>query len=65
MNNKKVFANIYCKNYTDNFSDEMVDRMATGKEIYEFLMKDARQCFDDRRERLSRATAISGTLGCD
>jgi hypothetical protein len=45
--NKKVFVSIYCKIYTDNFSDEMVNRMATGDEIYEFLMKDAGQCFDD------------------
>ncbi len=37
---------IYCKIYTENFSDEMTGRMATGKEIYDFLMKDAGQCFD-------------------
>ena len=45
--NKKVFVSIYCKIYTDNFNEEMVNRMATGNEIYEFLMKDAGQCFDD------------------
>jgi len=45
--NKKVFASIYCKIYTDNFSEEMIGRMATGDEIYEFLMKDAGQCFDE------------------
>ena len=45
--NKKVFISIYCKIYTDNFSDEMVNRIATGFEIYEFLMKDAGQCFDE------------------
>jgi len=44
---KKVFVNIYCKIYTDNFSEEMVNRLATGTEIYEFLMKDAGQCFDE------------------
>ena len=43
----KVFLSIYCKIYTDNFSEEMINRMATGIEIYEFLMKDAGQCFDD------------------
>ena len=43
----KVFVSIYCKIYTDNFSEEMVNRMATGNEIYEFLMKDAGQCFDE------------------
>ena len=44
---KKVFVSIYCKIYTDNFSEEMVDRLATGDEIYEFLIKDAGQCFDE------------------
>ena len=45
--NKKVFVSIYCKIYTDNFSEEMVNRMVTGNEIYEFLIKDAGQCFDE------------------
>jgi len=45
--NKKVFVSIYCKIYTDNFSEDMVNRMATGNEIYQFLMRDAGQCFDD------------------
>ena len=45
--NKKVFVSIYCKIYTDNFSEEMINRMATGNEIYEFLMKDAGQCLDE------------------
>ena len=44
--NKKVFVSIYCKIYTDNFSEEMVNRKSTGQEIYEFMMRDARQCFD-------------------
>jgi len=45
--NKKVFVSIYCKIYTDNFSEEMVNRMTTGDEIYEFLLKDAGQSFDE------------------
>ena len=45
--NKKIFVSIYCKIYTDNFSEEMSNRMATGNDIYEFLMKDAGQCFDE------------------
>jgi hypothetical protein len=44
--NKNVFVSIYCKIFTDNFSEEMDNRMATGEEIYEFMMKDAGQCFD-------------------
>jgi len=43
---RKVFVSIHCKIFTDNFSEEMVNRQATGQEIYEFLMRDARQCFD-------------------
>ena len=38
---KKVFVSIYCKVFNDSFSDEMLNRMATGKEIFDFLMKDA------------------------
>ena len=47
---KKVFVSIYCKIFTDNFSEEMVNRKATGQEIYEFLMRDARQCVDSNGE---------------
>jgi hypothetical protein len=46
-NNKKVYVNIYCKIYTDSFSDEMFNQKATGLEIYEFLMKDSQHCFDN------------------
>ena len=46
-NDKKVFVNIYCKIYTDNFSDQMIDKLATGDEIYAFLIKDAGQCFNE------------------
>ena len=28
---KKVFVSIFCKIYTDNFSEEMVNRKATGR----------------------------------
>ena len=44
---KKVFLSIYCKIYTDSFSNEMESRMATGQEIYDFLMRDAQHCHDD------------------
>jgi hypothetical protein len=43
---RKAFVSIYCKIYTENFSDELIDRYATGKEIYDFLMKDAWLCVD-------------------
>ena len=46
MNGKrdKAYVSLYAKIYTNNFSDEMIDRYATGKEIYDFLLKDA-ECF--------------------
>ena len=43
---RKVTVSIFCKIYTENFSEDMVNRQATGQEIYEFLLRDARQCFD-------------------
>ena len=42
--NRKAYVSIHCKIYTGNFSEEMLDREATGKEIYDFLMKDAGCC---------------------
>ncbi len=46
-NNKKAFVSIYCKIFTDTFSDEMFNRKATGQEIYGFMMKDSQHCLDD------------------
>jgi hypothetical protein len=48
--NGKVYVSIYCKIYTDSFSDELVDQMATGDEIYAFLIRDAGLCFEDDGE---------------
>jgi len=44
---ERVSVSIYCKIYTDTFSNEMINRKATGNEIFDFLMKDAEHCFDD------------------
>ena len=44
---KKAFVSIYCKIYAENFSNEMIEREATGKEIHDFLMKDAGLCMDE------------------
>jgi len=41
---KRAYVSIYCKIYTENFSEAMIDRYATGKEIYNFLLKDAKCC---------------------
>ena len=47
---KKISVSIYCKIYTDSFGTEMVNVYATGKEIYDYLMSDARHCFGDNGE---------------
>jgi len=44
---KRVFVSIYCKIFTDCFSLDMFNRVATGQEIYEFLMRDAGMCEDE------------------
>ena len=41
---RRASVSIYCKIYTENFSQAMIDRYATGKEIYNFLLKDAKCC---------------------
>ena len=41
---EKVYVSLYAKIYTENFSDEMINRYATGEEIYQFLLKDAKCC---------------------
>ena len=63
-NNKKVFVSIHCKIYTDNFSEEMVNRKATGQEIYEFMMRDAGQCFDSNKEPIPGDCSL-WYLGCN
>ena len=45
--NQKIFVNIYCKIYNDSFSWDMVDRLATGTEIHDFLMEDSCHCFSE------------------
>jgi hypothetical protein len=50
VSEEKVFVNIYCHIFYDSFSDEMMNRMATGKEIYDFLMKDTGLSFDKTGE---------------
>ncbi len=47
MGEPRVFVSIYCMAFDHEFSEEMFNRIATGKEIYDFLMKDAGLCMDD------------------
>ena len=61
---KKVFVSIYCKIYTDSFGTEMVNVSATGQEIFEFLMSDARQCFDDNGDLVPGGSRL-WYLGCN
>jgi hypothetical protein len=44
---RKVFTSIYAKIYLDTFDENMADRLATGTEIYEFLMADANLCVSE------------------
>ncbi len=61
---KKVFVSIYCKIFTDSFSTEMVNVFATGQKIYEFLMRDAQQCFDEN-EQIIPGDCHLWYLGCN
>ena len=63
-NDRKVFVDIYCKIYSDTFSNKMIDRMSTGQQIYEFLMSDANHCFDDN-EQLIPGDCNLWYLGCN
>ena len=47
MEEPRVFVSIYCMVFDHEFSEEMFNKLATGKEIYDFLMKDAGLCMDD------------------
>lgn len=61
---KKVFVSIYCKVYNDRFSLDMFNRMATGKEIYDFLMRDAGLC-EDEDERVISGDCNLWYVGCN
>lgn len=52
MEPKKSAVSIWCKIYTNNFSEEMINRMATGQEIFDFLMEDSGSCFDDQGNKI-------------
>ncbi|MFC1882215.1 hypothetical protein ACFL2S_12050 [Thermodesulfobacteriota bacterium] len=45
--NQKIFVSICAKIYNDSFSWDMIDRLVTGTEIYDFLMEDACHCFSE------------------
>jgi hypothetical protein len=61
---KRVFVSIYCKIYNDRFSLDMFNRMSTGKEIYDFLMRDAGLC-EDEDERKFSGDCNLWYLGCN
>jgi hypothetical protein len=61
---RKVFVSIYCKIYTDSFSEELVNRAATGTEIFDFLMADSGQCFDENGNQLEGDCNL-WYLGCN
>ncbi len=39
------FVSVYCKIFCDSFSRDMVDRITTGREVYEFLVRDSGNAF--------------------
>jgi len=49
---QKIFVSIYAKIYNDSFSWDMNDRLATGTEIYDFLMEDACHCFSEEGQMI-------------
>jgi hypothetical protein len=61
---RKVYVSIYCKLHNDSFSQDMVNRMATGDEIYAFLMKDAGLCRDDE-DQIIPGDCNVWYLGCN
>lgn len=61
---KRATVSIWCKIYTNNFSEEMDNKTATGQEIFDFLMKDSGNCFDDH-ERLIPGDCNLWYLGCN
>ncbi len=43
----EAYVTIWSKIYTNNFSEAMIGKTATGQEIYDFLMQDCGNCFDE------------------
>ena len=50
---KMVFVSMYCKIYNDSFNNRMENRLATGQEIYDFLIEDACHCFTEDGQIIS------------
>ena len=61
---KRVFVSIYCQLPNNAFSEEMVNRIATGQEIYDFLMRDAGLCLDEN-DQLIPGDCNLWYLGCN
>lgn len=61
---ERVFVSIYCKIFADTFSGDMEKKFATDEEIFEFLMRDAHQCYDDD-ENLIPGDCNLWYLGCN
>ncbi len=61
---EKIPVSIHCKIYTDTFSGEMLDQEATGKELFEFLMKDSGHCIDDNGQLVAGDCNL-WYLGCN
>jgi len=50
--NKKIYIDIYCKIYTDTFNNDIYERLVSGQEIFDFLMKDSGHAFDSNGNKI-------------
>ena len=49
---KTFFASMFCTIYTDTFSRDMVSRVVTGDEVFEFLVRDCGNSFNSAGIRI-------------
>jgi len=63
MENKKVYVEIYCKIYTDNFEGLIGE--FTGKEIFDYLASSCGCSFDPLNEKIIDGDLNLWYLGCN
>jgi hypothetical protein len=63
VRSRTCFVSIYAKIFTDSFSTDMVDRIATGEEVFAFLVRDSGNAFNSAGVRIPGDPQI-WYLGC-
>jgi len=48
----KMFVYIFCKHSAGSFSRDLTNILATGDQIFQFLMKDAQLCIDESNKEI-------------